>query len=284
MKRNSLIKKISLLAVVGAILPLAACGSTESKYTQNIKVTFFEDTLLENVSVRLYKDGKYVNQAKTNKDGIAKIGVPAFDKYQVFLTDLEPGYTADSSYFTDVSGEEVTVNCVTSIIRTATPKEHQYKLNDILYDFTLPTPEGTKISLSNELKNKKLVILNFWVNYCGPCHAEMPYLQAGYERHKDDISIIGLNIGYYASESNIDVKSVRQQYGITFPLVLDTPRASDDYMVADHFCNFVKYIPTSIIVDRYGRFVKAETVSIQSDEAFDNLIADYLADDYSYSK
>lgn len=285
MKKNSLIKKLSIFAVVGAILPLVSCGVTiNNDPVQKVKVTFFEDTLLKDVSVRLYKDGKYVNQAKTNEEGIASISVPAFDKYQIFVTDMKPGYTAETSYYTDTTGEEVTVNCITSLIRNTIPNEHQFKLNDILYDFALPTPEGTKISLANELKNKKLVILNFWANYCGPCHAEMPFLQSGYERYKDEISIIGINIGYPAYESNVDVKSVREQYGITFPLVLDTPRASDGYMLADHFYNYVQYIPTSIIVDRYGKFAACETISIQSDAAFDNLISHFVADDYSYNK
>src|SRR5262245_8100971 len=45
-------------------------------------------------------------------------------------------------------------------------------------NFTLTTPSGTSLSLA-ELRGK-VVLLNFWATWCGPCRKEMPAIEALY--------------------------------------------------------------------------------------------------------
>lgn len=52
---------------------------------------------------------------------------------------------------------------------------------------------GQKMSLT-DLRGKA-VWLNFWGTWCPPCRAEMPEMQKVYNKHKDDLTIIGISLG-----------------------------------------------------------------------------------------
>ena len=60
-------------------------------------------------------------------------------------------------------------------------------------NFTLEIINGKKLSLW-EFAGKKPVILNFWATWCPPCKKEMPLLQKYYEKNKDNIEILAVNM------------------------------------------------------------------------------------------
>ncbi|GAB4579698.1 MAG: TlpA disulfide reductase family protein [Anaerolineales bacterium] len=85
-------------------------------------------------------------------------------------------------------------------------------------DFTLPTPDGETITLS-ELRGRP-VIVNLWASWCGPCRAEMPALQRIYETYQDTGLVI-LAVNATQQDSEAAALAFVAEHGLTFPILLD---------------------------------------------------------------
>ncbi len=107
-------------------------------------------------------------------------------------------------------------------------------------DFTLETLDGETIRLS-DLRGK-IVLINFWATWCPPCREEMPALQAAYEKHRDEGFLI---LGVDLQEAPDTVRAFRDEFGITFPLLLDRDGAVFNLYR-------IQAIPTSFFVDPQG--------------------------------
>lgn len=109
-------------------------------------------------------------------------------------------------------------------------------------DFTLSTPDGEEIRFA-DLRGK-VVLLNFWATWCPPCKAEMPDLQSLYEEYGEAQGFVVLGVDL--QEDDATVGAFVEQYGLTFPVVLDlTGTVTQDLY-------HVRPLPTSMIVDREG--------------------------------
>jgi peroxiredoxin len=110
------------------------------------------------------------------------------------------------------------------------------------YTFTLPSLDGTSTRL-NDLRGK-VVLLNFWATWCGPCRAEKPILQKVY----GDLKEKGLVLLAITDEDPATVRHFVNEYHLTLPVFIDRTRT-----VFDHY--LVEGIPKTIILDRRGRAV-----------------------------
>jgi cytochrome c biogenesis protein CcdA/peroxiredoxin len=83
-------------------------------------------------------------------------------------------------------------------------------------DFSVTTINGDSIRLSD--LQGKVVLINFWGTWCGPCRREMPDLQALYAQYGDlDFVIVALAV----RDKPEAVAAFREEFGITFDLALD---------------------------------------------------------------
>jgi len=110
-------------------------------------------------------------------------------------------------------------------------------------DFNLPLLDGTKISLSQY--KGKVVFLNFWATWCGPCRSEMPSMEAVYQSLKDKgLEILAVNLG----DSKNEVSTFMNQNKLNFPAVLDEKNTTGSSYN-------VRAIPTTYIIDKRGLIV-----------------------------
>ncbi len=109
-----------------------------------------------------------------------------------------------------------------------------YSLNDLYGD--LHTLE--------DLKGKP-VILNFWASWCPPCVKEIPSMNRGWEKIKDEgIAMVAINVG----ESAATVIKFKEKHPVDFTVLLNEPGD-----IVDKWA--VRGMPTTYIIDPQGRVV-----------------------------
>lgn len=120
-----------------------------------------------------------------------------------------------------------------------------------LANFNIPLlPPNKPVKLA-DLKGK-VVILDFWATWCGPCHASMPELQKIYEKYAPHgLEVIGISEdtlqGRSRKELVADVQSVAKQIGVSYPMAL----AIDNPDIENYFPH--NSIPTLFVLDKQGR-------------------------------
>ncbi|MFD1607397.1 peroxiredoxin family protein [Oceanobacillus luteolus] len=107
-------------------------------------------------------------------------------------------------------------------------------------DFQLQTLAGESVKLSDFRGSR--VMINFWATWCPPCRAEMPDMEKFYQ----DKDIVVLAVNLTDTENSLeDVKEFSDEYGLTFPILLDT-----DLETASLYS--IQPLPTSYMVDSNG--------------------------------
>jgi len=77
---------------------------------------------------------------------------------------------------------------------------------------------GEQVMFSDILAQGKPVVLQFWAGLCPFCRKEMPEIQAAYERYKDTVLVVGLDIGAFTGLGNEeDARALLKELAITFP-------------------------------------------------------------------
>ena len=116
-------------------------------------------------------------------------------------------------------------------------------------DVDIETIDGAKFKISE--RKGKVLLLNLWATWCGPCRDEMPHLVEMQEKYRDqDFQVIGLNVGDDAGPE--DVPMIRA-FASNMKLNYELARIPDE--VTNEFYRLTKFsaIPISLLIDREGR-------------------------------
>jgi thiol-disulfide isomerase/thioredoxin len=109
-------------------------------------------------------------------------------------------------------------------------------------EFVLETLDGDSASLANY--RGRVVIVNFWASWCGPCRAEMPALQALWDAQRErGLEVLAVNST--VQDSVPAATAFLQELSLTLPVLLDRDGATTTRYL-------VRALPTTFFVDRQG--------------------------------
>jgi len=114
---------------------------------------------------------------------------------------------------------------------------------DAAPDFKLTALDGKPLTIA--ALQGKVVFLNFWATWCGPCRAEIPDLIALQDRYKGRLQIIGLNV----DDEEADIQKYVEEMGINYPVAM----TSNDVRIQ---FGGIPALPTSFVLDTEGRVVQ----------------------------
>lgn len=108
-------------------------------------------------------------------------------------------------------------------------------------DFTLRRVDGPNLRLQEQ--RGRVVMVNFWATWCGPCRQEMPHLNRLHAKYRDaGFLLLGVNI----DEDVNKAVGLSSRLGLQFPILLDTEKkVSRLYDLTT--------MPSTVLIDRDGR-------------------------------
>ena len=112
--------------------------------------------------------------------------------------------------------------------------------------FSVTDLDGQTLSSTDWLG--KVVFVNFWATWCGPCLAEIPDLIALQEKYRDRLLIVGVSEDELPPEA---VKAFAIDRKINYPIVMLTPEISKTFPG-------VVSLPTTFMLDREGRMARKQ--------------------------
>jgi len=118
-------------------------------------------------------------------------------------------------------------------------------------DFTLKTLDGQEIVLSQF--RGKVVLLDFWATWCGPCRESTPHLIQLYKTHRESgFELIGMSVD--KGDDKV-VRNFVQSMDIPYPIVIAPEEVVRKYRVTG--------IPTTFLIDKEGK-IREKTAGFSS--------------------
>ncbi len=131
-------------------------------------------------------------------------------------------------------------------------------------NFALQDYDGNIVKLSDY--QGKVVILDFWATWCGPCRMEIPGYVKLYEKYKKHgLAIIGVSLDRGGWNP---VRSFMEEYKINYPIVL-----GDRQIVMSY--GGINSIPTTFIINRSGEVV-AYKIGYRPIDFFEQTLSELL--------
>ena len=278
MKKNKMFLA-AMLAVL--MILLVSCGKkpvdqpTEAPVAQTPVVYTVElcsdsGYPLEGIGVYVYTDTtkqELVWFARTDAEGKITFRDVTCEGYIAVLDGVSTDYIVEEHYL--LTGEHTLITVEAQMQSGVDLSAVTRKLGDVMFDFTITDTDGKDYTLSELLKEKDAVVLNFWYINCGPCRQEFPYLQEAYEAYSDRIELLAMNPVDGTDET---VAAFKEELELTFPMAACDPNWAKAMQL--------KAYPTTVIIDRFGTISLIHAGSITSAKVFTDAFAHFTAEEY----
>ena len=285
MNNKFFVRVIALIMAVSMIMAMTGCSEEpndtqdlqettqpsvrpDSRYT--VKVINLAGKGIEKCAVDVYTDASKttrIYRGITNKEGMVVFTAPVSSDYVAVVSKVSEFYQAETQYAITSAATDITLKA--GMMDEYAMDNLQFRLGDPMMDFVLTLPDNSEVTLSQLLKDKKAVVLNFWFMGCAPCRGEFPSIQEGYEQVSEDVAVLALNP---VDGTAADVAQFQSDNGYTFSMSKCDPRW-------EKMLNIQGY-PTTLVIDRYGDICLIHTGELNSTQDFLNIANYFAADDY----
>ncbi|WP_234414092.1 TlpA disulfide reductase family protein [Ideonella sp. A 288] len=131
--------------------------------------------------------------------------------------------------------------CVAAALLAFAPVHAAVQTDTAAPDFTLRTLDGPALRLAEQ--RGRVVLVNFWASWCGPCRQEMPQLNRLHDKYRAaGLVLLGINI----DDDPRQAAALKERYELRFPVLLDTDKA-----VVKRYD--LGAMPATVLIDRDGR-------------------------------
>ena len=108
----------------------------------------------------------------------------------------------------------------------------------------------------------KILLVNYWAEWCAPCREEIPELNRFYREHRDQVLVLGINFDQLPAEQ---VRRQADKFGIAFPLLAAAPQGRWGQPMP-------QVLPSTLIIDANGQW-RRTLVGPQSAESLSEAVA-----------
>ena len=111
------------------------------------------------------------------------------------------------------------------------------------FDFTLKDPAGANVKLSDY--KGKVVLLNFWATWCGPCKVEIPEFVEAYRKYRDRGFVI-LGVLSQDDPPQQELQAFMSEFKMNYPVMREHTQLEESL-------GELWALPTSFVIDRKGQ-------------------------------
>jgi thiol-disulfide isomerase/thioredoxin len=109
--------------------------------------------------------------------------------------------------------------------------------------------------VGSEALRGKVVVVDFWATWCGPCVQEIPgYIELQKKHGERGLVVVGLSID---RKGEAAVRPFAKRLGVNYPLALATPEVAEAF-------GGIEVVPTTILIDREGRVRHRKTGAMET--------------------
>lgn len=148
----------------------------------------------------------------------------------------------------------------------AAPVARAAGMDVVLFKKPMATPQMHLVTVGGrtihlrDLRGK-VVLLNFWATWCGPCRMEIPEFEQLQRKYQGRIQVIGLSIDESPARQ---VAAFARRLGVNYPVVMATNAIQAKF-------GAVPAVPTTFVIDRQGQIVQRD-VGVHSYADFNAVI------------
>ncbi|MCR4765219.1 MAG: redoxin domain-containing protein [Bacteroidaceae bacterium] len=209
-----------------------------------------EESLTDEVRASLEKQSEELEQqfvnvlVKGTKNNVTnEVGVHMLKNFYYYMD------TPDLAEIVNLIPEKFTADEAVNTIKQHVNKLTATAVGKQFTDFELKDPEGNAIKLSDYAGKGKVVLVDFWASWCGPCRQEMPNVVKVYNQYK--------NKGFEIVGVSLDQTAEAWKKGIT-DLNITWPQMSDlKYWQCEAATLYgVNAIPHTVLIDKDGTIIE----------------------------